>query len=311
VLNNTFLGDNALVSNTTGSFNTATGTDALQHNTSGGSNTATGADALVSNTTGSENTATGGNALLRNTTGGSNTANGFAALSGNTTGVDNTATGVDSLFHNTAGTNNTADGFDALFRNTGGNNIALGASAGFNLMTGSNNIYIGNQGVMAESNVIRIGTHGTQMATYVAGIDNVILPNGIPVVVDHSTGQLGVPPSSRRFKTDIKPMDRASQAILALKPVTFHYQSDAKNTPCFGLIAEDVAAVNSNLVVRDKEGKPYSVRYEAVNAMLLNEFLKEHRKVEQLEKQIETLTAGLQKVSAQTKAAPQTVLNNQ
>jgi len=127
--------------------------------------------------------------------------------------------------------------------------------------------------------------------------------------------------SSRRYKHDIKPMDSASEAILSFKPVSFHYNSDTKNTPCFGLIAEDVAAVNPDLVIRDKEGKPMTVRYDAVNAMLLNEFLKEHKTVQEQgttiaeqQKQIDTLTEGLQKVSAQlevSKSAPQTVLNNQ
>jgi Lhr-like helicase len=125
------------------------------------------------------------------------------------------------------------------------------------------------------------------------------MAGGYPVVVNPNENQLGIMASSARFKKDIASMDKASEAILSLNPVTFHYKSDAKNTPCFGLIAEEVAEVNSGLVVRDKEGKPHTVRYDQVNAMLLNEFLKEHRKVEQLEKQVEKLTAGLQKVSAQ------------
>jgi hypothetical protein len=141
------------------------------------------------------------------------------------------------------------------------------------------------------------------------------------VVYIDSDGQLGTNPSSARFKQDIHSMDQASEAILALKPVTFHYKHDANNTSQFGLIAEEVAEVNPDLVVRDKNGEIYTVRYDAVNAMLLNEFLKEHRTVRQLkatvaqqQKQIEALTAGLQKVSARleaSKAAPQTVLNSQ
>jgi hypothetical protein len=154
----------------------------------------------------------------------------------------------------------------------------------------------------------------TDRATFIAGIREVTtgIADAIPVVID-SAGQFGTPSSSQRFKNEIKPMDKASEAILAFKPVTFHYKSDNANTPQFGLIAEEVAKVDPALVVRDKEGKPYTVRYDAVNVMLLNEFLKEHRKVEQLEKQIGKLTAGLQKVSAQielSKRAPQTVLNN-
>src|SRR5947199_524746 len=125
--------------------------------------------------------------------------------------------------------------------------------------------------------------------------------------------------SSERFKKDISTMEKASEAVLSLRPVTFHYKTDTKGTPQFGLIAEEVAKINPALVLPDKEGKPYTVRYEAVNAMLLNEFLKEHRafleeqgKVERLEKQVAALTTGLQKVSAEleaTRAAPQTASN--
>jgi trimeric autotransporter adhesin len=140
------------------------------------------------------------------------------------------------------------------------------------------------------------------------------------VLID-SAGQLGTISSSKRFKEDIKPMDVASESVLALKPVTFHYKTDTTGTPQFGLIAEEVAKVNPDLVVRDKEGKPYTVRYDQVNAMLLNEFLKEHHQVQDLkaivaeqQEQIKALTAGLQKVSAQlevNKPSPQTILNNQ
>jgi hypothetical protein len=190
----------------------------------------------------------------------------------------------------------------------------LGTSAG-TLTTGDNNIDIGNVGAAAESSTIRIGTQGTQTGAYIAGIYEATVAKGVGVVVD-DTGHLGTKSSSERFKQDIKPMDKASEAILALKPVTFHYKKalDPDATPQFGVVAEDVAKVNPDLVVRDRNGEIYSVRYDAVNAMLLNEFLKEHRKVEQLEKQVEALTAGLQKVSAQlelTKPAPQMVLNKQ
>jgi len=181
------------------------------------------------------------------------------------------------------------------------------------LTTGDDNIDIGNEGIADEANTIRIGE--VQTATFIAGIRGTTTGNGdaITVVID-SAGQLGTMSSSRRFKKEIKPMDQTSEAILGLKPVTFHYKNDSKGKPQFGLIAEEVAKVNPDLVVRDVQGEIYTVRYEAVNAMLLNEFLKEHRKVEQLEKQLETLTAGLQKVSAQlelSKAAPRTVLNSQ
>ena len=214
----------------------------------------------------------------------------------------------------------------------------MGAGAGGNLTTGSNNIDIGNRGVAGESDTIRIGTTGTHTNTFIAGISGVTVAGGVGVIVD-TNGQLGTVVSSARFKDEIKPMDKASEAILALKPVTFRYKHelDPEGIPQFGLVAEEVEKVNPDLVARDDQGKPYTVRYEAVNAMLLNEFLKEHRKVEkqqatiaelkstvaqqqkgfqsrlaEQQKQLEALTAGLQKVSAQleaSKPAPQVVNN--
>jgi len=191
----------------------------------------------------------------------------------------------------------------------------LGEGAGQNLTNGSNNIDIGNDGMAGESNTIRIGVEGTQTVTFIAGIYAETTGDAgstIPVMID-ANGNLGTAASSERFKTEIKPMDKSSEVILALKPVTFHYKRDSKGIPQFGLVAEEVAKVNPALVVRDRNGDIYTVRYEAVNAMLLNEFLKEHRRVEQLEKQVEALTAGLQKVSAQVELSkpPQTVANNQ
>jgi hypothetical protein len=173
----------------------------------------------------------------------------------------------------------------ALSNNTtGNNNIGLGAHAGADLTTGSDNIDIGNAGLAGESSKIRIGTQGTHTATYIAGISGTPLVHGAALAVGITAdGQLGVRPSSARFKEAIKPMDTASGAVLALKPVTFRYKNDPAALPQFGLVAEEVAKVNPDLVARDEQGKPYTVRYEAVNAMLLNEFLKEHRKVEQQE----------------------------
>jgi hypothetical protein len=320
---NTATGSLALLSNTTGVRNTANGFVALANNTTGERNTATGRGALANNTTGSFNTADGHNALFSNSTGIQNTATGSFALIFSTTGNDNTAIGYFALWNNTTGNSNTASGFNALRENTTGNsNIGLGNFAGSNLTTGDNNIDIGNVGVAGEANTIRIGTTGTHTATFIAGISGVNIGRGQVVEVDAS-GHLGTRGSSRRFKDQITPMDKASETILALKPVTFHYKRDIdpESTPQFGLVAEEVEKVNPDLVVRDKEGKPYSVRYDQVNAMLLNEFLKEHRKNEEQEatiarqqKQLEALTAGLQKVSAQielSKPAPQTVLNNQ
>jgi hypothetical protein len=327
--NNTATGFQALKSNTTGDSNTATGSLALSSNTIGHFNTATGVNALLSNTTGFENTATGLDALAVNTTGSQNTADGIFALFLNTTGYDNTATGFSALANNTTGKNNTADGVDALKNNTtGNNNIALGFEAGNKLFTGSNNIYIGSHGDFSQSRTIRIGDPSTHQRTAIAGISGVTVAAGVGVIIDTS-GQLGTVVSSARFKEGIKPMEEASEAILMLKPVTFRYKHelDAKGIPQFGLVAEEVEKINPDLVARDDQGKPYTVRYEAVNSMLLNEFLKEHRKVQELEanaakqqrnfaeqqKQIDALTAGLQKVSAQlemNKSAPQTAVNN-
>jgi hypothetical protein len=303
-----------LAGNSTGSSNTATGFGALLQNSGGNNNTAAGELALGANYSGSNNTATGFEALLNNDIGNNNTAIGSAALTFSF-GNNNTATGVNALFNSTTGDNNTATGSGALANNTtGSNNIALGKNAGANLSTGSNNIDIGNVGVAGESKIIRVGKQGTQTNTYVAGISGATIPTGVVVIID-SNGHLGTLVSSERFKDAIKPMDKASEAILALKPVTFRYKHelDPKGIPQFGLVAEDVEKVNPDLVARDDEGKPYTVRYEAVNAMLLNEFLKEHQTVQELKKQVAELTAGLQKVNAQlelSRPAPQTVLNN-
>ncbi len=337
--NNAF-GFEALFSNTTGSANTANGSVALFSNTTGYANTANGSSALATNTTGFQNTADGAFALLGNTTGNNNTADGYGALSSNTTSDYNTATGYQALGSNTTGSNNTADGYQSLANNTTGSfNVAL--AGGFNLTGGDFNIDIGNDGVDGDSGVIRIGSSCCQSSTFIAGIYGVTASGGAAVYVN-SSGQLGTLTSSARFKEEIKPMNNTSEAILGLRPVTFRYkkQVDPARTSQFGLVAEDVEKVNPDLVVHDKEGNAYSVRYEAVNAMLLNEFLKEHRRVERQErqlqeqqetisqlksnateqaattakqqKQIEALTSGLQKVTAQldmSRSAPQVVGN--
>jgi hypothetical protein len=306
-IRNTATGFAALNSNTTGERNTATGRGALALNSTGSFNTADGQNALFSNTTGIQNTATGTSALVFNTTGNQNTADGYAAMLFNTTGNQNTASGYFAVYQNTTGNNNTGTGYNALLNNTTGNqNIALGNFAGSNLTTGDNNIDIGNQGVAGEAGTIRIGTQGTQTKTFIAGITGAGVV-GVAVKVN-AAGQLGTAPSSQRFKTEIKPMDKASEVILALKPVTFHYKKDVdpEGIPQFGLVAEEVEKVNPDLVARDSEGKVYTVRYDAVNAMLLNEFLKEHKRVEDLEGIVTSLVATvkeqasqIQKVSAQ------------
>jgi hypothetical protein len=278
---NTANGAGALESSTTGNNNTGAGFSALVFNTTGSNNTATGATALESNTTGSYNTATGYNALSSSTTGIYNTADGVQALRFNTTGNSNSASGINALYSNTTGGGNSALGFNSLFRNTSGSyNIAIGYSSGSNLTTGIGNIDIGNVGVAGEGLAIRIGS--VQTRAFLAGVRNAVAAGGVAVYVA-ADGQLGTNPSSRRFKQDIADMDKQSEAILALRPVSFHYKKelDPNSVPQFGLVAEEVEKVDPALVARDQDGKPYTVRYEAVNAMLLNEFLKEHRKVQE------------------------------
>jgi hypothetical protein len=288
-------GANALFYNTTGYYNVANGGDALTFNTTGGNNVANGYNALHSNITGNSNVANGANALPLNTTGGNNVANGYNALSRNTTGLGNVANGDHALFSNT----------------TGNYNTALGYGAGSELVSGSGNVYIGSQGAdHTESNTTRIrniyGSSAYERPVYVNG--------------DEKIGTLS---SSRRYKEEIKPMGQASETLFGLKPVTFRYKKDVDRSQAlsFGLIAEEVAEISPDLITRDKEGKPETVRYEAVNAMLLNEFLKEHKKVEKLEATVVSLTATvkeqavqIQKVSAQleaSKPAPRVVNSNQ
>jgi trimeric autotransporter adhesin len=328
--NNTANGTAALVNNADGSDNTAVGAFALNNNTAGG-NTAIGSNALLNNTTGGTleniqgvdvgpNVAVGWQALESNTVASANTAVGYQALHSFTTGPTgieqvglctavgfqalanatgdgfaNSAFGFHALVNDTEGSGNTAIGGAALLSNTtGSNNIALGFSAGSSLTTGDNNIDIGNAGILAESNTIRIG-NPLHNATFIAGISGAAV-TGTAVVVN-ANGQLGVAPSSIRFKEEIKPMSEASQALYALEPVTFHYKKevDSAGTAQFGLVAEDVEKVNPDLVVHDEEGKPYSVRYDQINAMLLNEFLTEHRKNEEQEATIAELKSDAAK----------------
>jgi hypothetical protein len=342
---NTAEGQNALLSRTTGGFNTALGWFSLEsvttasYNTGVGAgtlvlnsadqNTATGAAALLLNTTGSFNTANGALALLNNSTGGNNTAIGRAALQNNTEGLQNTAIGDEALFLNTTGFANTATGNFALFVNngiqntangggalgsnsTGNASTAIGDGALSNNSTGSDNIALGafaGDNVTTANEVICIGAPGANVSNtcYIGQIFGATSSNGIPVLIN-SNNRLGTTTSSKRFKEDIKPMDKISEVLLALKPVTFHYKKeiDPTGTSQCGLVAEDVEKVNPDLVVRDKEGKPYSVRYDQVNAMLLNEFLKEHRNVQQqgatiaeLKREIANLTASMKEQAKQ------------
>ena len=291
---NTAEGQSALLSLSSGAYNTAIGFLSLRSDTNGKFNTGVGAGALLVNAA-DENTATGAGALLSNSGGADNTATGAFALFSNTNTGDNTATGADALFSNTGG-GNTAVGYRALFNNTTGlSNTALGFLAGIGVATANNVICIGADGANVDN------------SCFIGNIRGVTTQNtdGIPVVID-SAGQLGTGSSSKRFKKEIKPMDSSSESIMALKPVTFHYRNDKTKRPQFGLVAEEVAQVNPNLVVRDKNGEIYTVRYDAVNAMLLNEFLKEHkafveqnRKVRELDATVASLVATVKEQAVQ------------
>ena len=327
---NTAVGWYSLVDNTDGSYNTGVGAGTLLFNVGdqttgdGTQNTAIGAAALLFNTTGFANTATGVTALLNNSEGSANTANGWGALSHNngsppdgsantaigtgalftnTTGDSNTAIGLNALVNNTTGSGNTAVGVRALDHNTSGNlNIALGVNAGMNVVAAQNAICIG----------LNVFGEDVGDSCYIGNIFGETSASGAAVYVN-SNHRLGTLTSSSRFKDDIKPMERVSEALFALKPVTFHYKKeiDPAGIQQFGLVAEQVEKVNPDLVVRDQEGKPYSVRYEQVNAMLLNEFLKEHRSVETQEQKLreqEVINAELKSAIAQQQKAMEAMM---
>jgi len=310
---NTAVGLNALYSNTTGSQNVAIGTQALQSSTSSG-NTATGYAALFSNTIGDANTANGAFALVNNTTGFDNVAVGWEALVSNTGGHFNTATGFQALFRNTTGHSNTADGVGAIHYNADGSfNVAMGGFVGLNIIHGNSNIYIGYgvSGPSDESATTRIGNIGSTAYN-----------TGRYVQVD-AAGKLGYVVSSRRYKHEIKPMEKASEGLYALKPVTYRYNGDIDpaHVRMFGLIAEEVNKVAPDLVVRNEKGEPETLRLDSINAMLLNEFLKEHQKVRRLEaalaavnERLKEQDAKIDKVNAKvelTKPASQMAINSQ
>ena len=334
---NTVLGEDALASSPTGTGNTAIGFNALLGDTTGQENTAVGVRAQPNNVSGNHNVALGpytqgnnafdntalGSAVMLANRGSGNTGVGWEALFLNSTGTSNVAVGSGAIGGNFTGNGNVALGVNSLYYVTNGsNNIALGY--GIQGVTRSNNIAIGTGGFPDGSGTIRIGgLPDDYTATYIAAIMGTPLVHGAAVAVGiTSDGQLGVRASSARFKEAIKPMGRTSEAIFGLKPVAFHYKKelDPKGTPQFGLVAEEVAKVNPDLVVFDDQGKPLTVRYDEVNVMLLNEFLKEHRKMDKLgsaverhQKQIDALTGGLQKFRAQLEtsaASLQTIANN-
>jgi hypothetical protein len=320
----TALGAAALNSDTSGTDNTAFGLLALAANTSGAYNSAVGAGALATNTSGTDNTAFGYYALLANITGTDNTAVGYQAmqsltepsninsasdntalgswaLNANVNGGENTAVGAFALGNNTGG-ENTAVGRSALEQASGNNNTAIGWAAGYMVGTGIDNIMIGNQGTSSDNLTIRIGD--TQTSTYIAGIYGIAVSGGTPVVVN-SSGQLGVAPSSRRYKEDIEDMGDASQGLLRLRPVTFHYKkpdSDGSKPLEYGLIAEEVAAIYPEMVVRGVDGQIESVQYQKLPAMLLNELQKEHRNAEDQTRRLQRQDETIQKLETRLAA---------
>src|SRR6184192_849597 len=319
-LYNSAFGFLSVLSLSDANFDTGVGAAALLVD-NGGTNTAVGAGALLNNSDGADNNAVGAFALFNNVSGFFNNAHGRNALL-NSTGSQNNAMGDDAMFFNTTGSFNTAIGDDALDANVdGNNNVAVGDEAGTGLGASVNNciaINVPGAGPFATlDNTCFIGSIFDQPVSDV-GTQEAVFVDQFNVV--------GISASSRRFKHDIQPMDKASEAILALKPVTFKYNADKNGRTQYGLIAEEVATVNPDLVVQHKDGEISTVRYEQVNAMLLNEFLKDHQKVQSLEttvaqqqKGMEVLTAQLkeqaaqiQKVSAQlevNKPAQQVVTN--
>jgi trimeric autotransporter adhesin len=367
---NTAVGFRALAVNSTGDDNTAAGLTALESNTTGTNNTAFGGQALVSNIASDNNTAVGWNALQfsnadplgnpstavgsfalqHNTVGEQNNALGFKALQTNTDGEANNAFGHFALNANLHGDGNNAFGDIALSQSTGAENTAVGDEAGLNVTGGSGNTFLGSsagEGVSSANNVICIGRNvvgaNTSNRAFIGNIGTFAQAPSASVefvTVQLATGRLGHDSSSRRYKEDIKPMDKASEVLYQLKPVTYRYKKDLENPNPnldYGLVAEDVAEIDPELAVRDGKGQIESVRYKAIYNMMLNEFLKEHQTVKALkstvekqeaiiaqqqqdfqatvaaqQKQIEALSAGLQKVSEQVevnKLAPQTVAN--
>ncbi|MBV9613578.1 MAG: tail fiber domain-containing protein, partial [Acidobacteriaceae bacterium] len=228
-----------------------------------------------------------------NTIGNDNTGVGFSALVSNTVGANNTALGVSALYTNSSGSNNTALGMNALYACTGTSNLALGFEAGYQATSGSDNVFIANQGQSADSDVIRIGTPGTQTAAYIAGISGANV-NGTAVLVT-SSGQLGIASSSRRFKEEIHDMDKASEGLMLLRPVTFRYkQGEGGIKPLqYGLIGEEVARVYPDLVVYDAHGQVGSLKYHELPALLLNELQKQHKTIEELQARIAALESLL------------------
>lgn len=302
---NTAGGAYALFSNANGSFNTAHGYGALQSNTSGSLNTAAGYSALASAVGATNNTASGAWALSADVNGQDNTATGFSALKSTTSGGQNTASGSSALFSNITGNNNTATGFNALYNSTGSNNVGIGYQAGYFVSTGNNNIHIGSQGFSSDSAIIRIGTPGTQTKFFAAGVAGANV-SGAAVLVDTSTGQLGVASSSRRFKDDIHDMGDASRGLMRLRPVTFRYKqpfADGSKPMQYGLIAEEVSEVFPDLVAHSADGRIETVKYQVLDSMLLNEVQRQQAEISAQKEQIRDLRERLEKLEAALTAA--------
>ena len=287
--------------------NTAGGTGALQH-TTGAYNTADGFFALFNDTIGNFNTAIGAEALVSNTTGFENTASGAFALFSNTSGNFNTANGVDTLLSNTTGGSNTAAGFFALLSNTtGSNNIAVGVGSGGLLTSGSNNIYLGNTSATAtEANIMRLG--GGQTQTFIAGIFGQNVGTSSTVFIN-SNGQLGTVQSSARYKRDIHAIGAHQQGLFHLRPVSFRYKQDPTAQKHYGLIAEEVAKVYPELVVRGRDGAIETVQYHELIPLLLNEVQHQHqelgaqaRQLAELQAQNARLRAAIEQQQAQNTA---------
>ena len=276
----------------------------------GGGNTFLGPAAGHNNTTAALNTFTGAYAGYYNTSGDQNTFSGNGAGFSNTTGYLNTFYGLDAGYYNTTGFWNAFSGsFAGGFNTTGSYNTFAGAFAGFGNTTGSNNVYIANLGCQYpcnESSTIRIGGdvgsgYGPQTAAYIAGIYGSTSSGGIAVYVN-SNGQLGTSTSSLRFKEQVHDMGDRTTALMKLRPVTFLYKPEydkGERSLQYGLIAEEVAKVYPELVAYDNDGQPYTVRYQYLTTMLLNELQKEHRMVEELKSELQVQKAALKKQNEQ------------
>ncbi|MGH9521821.1 MAG: tail fiber domain-containing protein [Terriglobales bacterium] len=288
---NAAIGNEALAFSTSGSFNTASGNWAMRYNGSGNNNTATGFAALSNNGAGSYNTGTGVNTLLSNSSGNYNMAAGTNALYSNNIGNDNVAVGSSAMYSNVSGTDNTAIGYQALGTNQGGsNNIAVGVNAGYFLRGSRYNIDIGNAGAATDSGSIRLGTPGQQTATYVAGINGARV-TGSAVYIS-STGQLGVLASSERYKIAVAPMGPSTEKLHQLRPVTFKLKTDPRGVRQYGLIAEEVAKVYPELVIRSGSGRIEGIRYEELAPMLLNEVQQQAAELRDLKREVAELKAS-------------------